>query len=181
MRRLNDVGRLRTQVGEADLCRLLALKGDENILDLGSGTGFYTDRIAALTTGFVYALEIVPEMNAHYRERGLPVNVHLLQGGMTNLDPDTLVADSVDVAITIATWHEIDSRLDVPGVAAVLRTRGRLIVIDWHKDPDSWDNGPPADIRCSADEVATAVASHFKVTSVENVGSSMFALTALRV
>ena len=178
MQRLNDLGRLQTQVSEADLSRLLALRGDENILDLGSGTGFYTDRIAALTTGLVYALELVPEMNDHYRERGLPANVRLLQGDMTDLAPDILAPDSVDVAVTMATWHEIDGRLDVPRVAAVLRSGGRLVVFDWHKHPASWDNGPPEDVRYSAEEVSAVLAPHFKVTSVDNVGESMFAVTA---
>lgn len=189
LERLNDVGRLASQVSETDLARLLSLRSDEDVLDLGSGTGFYTDRIAPLTKGVVYALELLPQMNEHYRERGLPGNVRLLQGDMTALAvsaseeasaPGGLAPASVDVAVTIATWHEIDGKLDVAGVAGVLRPRGRLIVIDWRKDPDSWDHGPPEDTRYSTDEVAATLASHFTVTSVETVGPSMFALTARR-
>jgi hypothetical protein len=51
--RLNNPHRLETQVSDAELARLLALTGHEDLIDLGSGTGFYTDRIAALTTGTV--------------------------------------------------------------------------------------------------------------------------------
>lgn len=54
-RRLDDPRRLQTQVSEADLARILSLAGTEDLLDLGSGTGFYTDRMAALTQGLVYA------------------------------------------------------------------------------------------------------------------------------
>ena len=85
LQRLNDPRRLETQVSEHDLARLLALRGDEDVLDLGSGTGFYTDRIAALTTGTVYAVELQPEMNDHYRERGVPANVRLVHGDITAL------------------------------------------------------------------------------------------------
>jgi SAM-dependent methyltransferase len=189
MQRLNDEGRLTSQVSEDDLAHLLALRGTEDVLDLGSGTGFYTDRIAPLTTGTVYALELVPEMNEHYRERGLPENVRLLQGDMTALaiipagqspSADALAPDSVDVAITIATWHEIGGRLDVPGLATMLRPGGRLIVIDWRKDPDSWDRGPSEDVRYSTDEVTATLSSHFGVASVKKVGAAMFALTARR-
>jgi predicted methyltransferase len=56
-RRLNDAGRLETQVGKETLVRLLGLDGDEDVADLGSGTGFYTDIVAGLTSGFVYAVE----------------------------------------------------------------------------------------------------------------------------
>ena len=192
IKKLSDASRLLTQVGEADLARLLALRGDEDILDLGSGTGFYTDHIAALTTGAVYALELLPQMNAHYRERGLPANVRLLQGDMTALpiedttgsDPrqethDLLRPTSVDVACTIATWHEIEGRLDVVGVASVLRPKGRLLVVDWRTDPDGWDNGPPRDERFSSKQVVSTIASHFTTTSVEHLGRYMYAIKAV--
>jgi SAM-dependent methyltransferase len=191
--RLNDVDRLRRQVSESDLARLLALRGDEDVLDLGSGTGFYTDRIAELTKGWVYAVELSPEMNDHYRGRGLPANVRLILGDITALpvkggpgadsgpepgsSANALAPVSVEVACTIATWHEIDGRLDLPGVSSVLRPGGRLIVIDWRRDLEAREGGPPLEIRATADEVAAALASHFKVISAENVGPYMFAVT----
>mgnify|MGYP001108600422 FL=1 len=181
LHRLNDTRRLETQVSEADLARLLALHGDEDVLDLGSGTGFYTDRIAALTTGTVYAVELQPEMIDHYRERGVPANVRLLRGDITALPLTTaLPPASVDMACTIATWHEIDGRLDLPGVAKLLRPHGRLIVIDWRNDPESWESGPPKDIRFSKEQVAGALTSHFAHTHAEDLGRFMFAVTARR-
>ncbi len=207
--RLDDPRRLETQVSEPDLARLLALRGDEDVLDLGSGTGFYTSRIAALTTGTVYAAELQPEMNNHYRRRGVPANVRLVLADMTALpvepagadpgaspgagpgaDPATaageadgaaLLPASVDVVCTIATWHEVDGKVDLPGLARVLRPGGRLLVIDWRKDPESWQNGPPEQVRFSKEEVAATLKSHFTVTSTENLGRFMFAVTARRV
>ena len=184
LQRLNDVGRLQNQVSEAELARLLALRGDEDVIDLGSGTGFYTDRIAALTAGQVYAVELLPEMNDHHRERGVPVNVRLVLGDITALPlgpatgGSTLEPASADVACTIATWHEIQGRLDLPGVAKILRPQGRLVVIDWRRDAESWESGPPMDQRYSDAEVAESLAPYFTVTSVENVGRFMFAVTA---
>ncbi len=184
--RLNDVARLRTQVSESDLARLLALRGMEDILDLGSGTGFYTDRISTLTTGLVYAVEASPEMNDHYRARGLPANVRLVPGDIAALPVRTgpgggaLEPASADIACTIATWHEIDGRLDLPGLARVLRPQGRLIVIDWRRDLESREGGPPLEIRVTADEVAAALASHFTLTAAEKVGPYMFAVTGRR-
>jgi len=182
--RLDDLSRLQRQVSEAELARLLALRGDEDVLDLGSGTGFYTDRIAALTTGTVYALDLDPAMHDHYRSRGLPVNVRLVLRDMTALSVsktgkgDPLGAKSVDLACTIATWHEIGGRLDLPGVAKVLRPRGRLLVIDWRRDAESWENGPPIAERSTVAEVADMLAPRFTIVSSENVGRFMFAVTA---
>jgi SAM-dependent methyltransferase len=193
---LNDPRRLESQLTEHDLARLLALGGNEDVLDLGGGTGFYTDRIAALTTGTVYALELQPEMIDHYRQRGVPANVRLVLGDMTALRVETADAAaapgstviqtalrpaSVDVVCTIATWHEVEGRLDLPGLARVVRPGGRLVVIDWRKDPESPESGPPLDIRVTKAEVAGSLAPYFAVTAAEDLGRYMFAVTAERV
>jgi len=175
--RLNDVRRLQTQVSEEDLARLLDLTGAEDVVDLGSGTGFYTDRVAALTQGTVYAVELQAEMNDAYRERGVPANVKLVLGDITAL---SLVPASADVAISVATWHEVEGGLDLPGVVRVLRPSGKLVVIDWRRDPESWDNGPPAGIRSTKEEVADALASYFDQVSAEDLGRFMFAVVARR-
>jgi SAM-dependent methyltransferase len=178
--RLNSEERLQTQLSESDLARLLALRGNEDVLDLGSGTGFYSDRIAALTTGTVYAVDLQPEMNDHYRERGLPANVRLLLGDITDLSPLSLDPASVDVACSIATWHETGGKLDLPALIQILRPDGRLVIIDWRKDPESWEEGPPEDIRFTKEAVAESLAPYFAATAAENLGRFMFAVVGSR-
>lgn len=175
--RLNDTRRLHDQVSEKDLAHLLELRGTEDIADLGSGTGFYTDRIAALTTGTVYALEVQPEMNVAYRERGVPANVRLVLGDMTAF---TLPPASIDVACTIATWHEVGEDFDLPGLLEILRPQGRLVVVDWRRDADSLGGGPPVNLRYTKEEVAAELAPFFAEITTENVGYSMFAVVARR-
>jgi SAM-dependent methyltransferase len=181
--RLNDPSRLQSQVSDEDLSRLLDLRGDEDVLDLGSGTGFYTDRIAALTTGTVYAMELQPEMNDHYRERGVPSNVRLLLGDMTALplapaEDGALQPASVDVTSTIATWHETGGRLDLESLTTILRPQGRLLVIDWRKDAESGESGPPRDILFTKEEVAQSLAPYLTVTHAEDLGRFMLAVVA---
>jgi SAM-dependent methyltransferase len=196
--RLDDPRRLETQVSEQDLARLLALRGDEDVLDLGSGTGFYTDRMAALTTGTVYAVELQPEMSDHYRRRGAPANVRLVLGDMRALpvepagaglgaDPGAglgaaaaLQPASVDVACTISVWHEVEGKVDLPGLAKVLRPSGRLVVIDWRKDTELSESGPPPGMRFTKEEVARELAPYFSLVSTENLGRFMFAVIARR-
>ena len=176
--RLLDPSRLETQLGEDDLVRLLALRGDEDVVELGSGPGFYTDRIAALTTGTVYALDIEPVMFEVYRSRGVPQNVRLVPGDVTHLD---LPAASVDVACSISTWHESGGTIDLAGLARALRAGGRLVIVDWRKDVDDLEHGPPIDIRFDKEEVAASLAAYFRPTSMENLGRFMFAVVAERV
>lgn len=176
-RRLSDPRRLETQLSEDDLARLLALEGHEDLVDLGSGTGFYTDRMAGLTSGTVYALELIPELQDHHRARGAPSNVRLMLGDMTRLD---LPGGSVDVAVSIATWHETGGIIDLAGLVSALRPGGRLLVVDWRKEPDSWQGGPPAHERFSKEDVAAALEPLFFVTRSEDLGPNMFAVVAER-
>jgi SAM-dependent methyltransferase len=175
--RLLDPSRLETQLGEDDLVRLLALRGDEDVLELGSGPGFYTDRIAERTTGTVYALDIQPGMLEFYRSRGTPHNVQLVLGDVTHLE---LPAGGLDVAISISTWHESGGVVDLPVLARSLRPGGRLVIADWRKNAESLDHGPPTDIRFDKEEVAASLAPHFRALSAENVGRFMFAVVAVR-
>jgi len=170
--RLNDVQRLNTQVSEQALARLLALRGDENVADLGSGTGFYTDRIAVLTTGTVYAVELQPEMHDLYRKRGLPTNVQLVLGDINDL---RLPAASVDVACSIVTFHETDGSVGLPKLLDILRPQGRLVLIDWRRDPESWESGPPAELRFTKEEAVQKLAPFFEIVYAEDLGRFMFA------
>jgi len=156
--RLTDPLRLDTQLSEQDLARLLALRGDEDVVELGSGAGFYTDRIAALTTGTVY--------------------VRLVSGDVTGLE---LPAASLDVACSISTWHETDGVIDLTGLARALRPGGRLVIVDWRKEPDSAENGPPLDMRFNKEEAAASLTPHFRAASAEDLGRFMFAVVATRV
>jgi SAM-dependent methyltransferase len=176
--RLLDPGRLETQVSDDDLVRLLALRGDEDVIELGSGPGFYTDRVAALTTGTVYALDIEPEMLDFYRSRGVPDNVQLVLGDVTRLD---LPEASLDVACSISTWHESGGVVDLAGLARALRPGGRLVIADWRKDAESLDHGPPTDIRFVKEEVAASLAPYFCPLNTEDLGRFMFAVIAERV
>jgi SAM-dependent methyltransferase len=175
--RLMDPRRLETQLSEPDLVRLLALNGDEDVVDLGSGAGFYTDRVAALTTGTVYALDLQPEMHDFYRSRGVPPNVRLILGDVRHLD---LPPASLDVALSVSTWHESGGIVDLSGLARALHLGGRLIVVDWRRDTDSPEAGPPPDVLFRKEEVAASLSPHFRPTLVENLGASMFAVVAIK-
>lgn len=176
-RHLDDPRRLETQLSEEDLARILSLRGDENVVDLGSGTGFYTERIAALTRGLVYAVEIDPGLHEYHASRGPRENVRLVLGDVTRLD---LPSGSADVAVSISTWHETGGVLDLPALARILRPGGRLIVIDWRRDPESFEGGPPLEERADKEEVASALAPWFTPVVVEDLGRNMFVVVARR-
>ena len=128
-----------------------------------------------MTSGTVYAVELQQEIADMYRTRGVPENVKLVQGDITHL---SLPAGCADVAISIATYHEVGGKLDLPGLAEALRPGGRLVIVDWRSDPESWEGGPPAEVRSSKEETAANLAPYFAATQRENLGRFMFAVAA---
>jgi SAM-dependent methyltransferase len=173
--RLNDPRRLEEHLSEDDLVRLLDLHGDEDVADLGSGTGFYTDIVARHTSGTVYAVEVSPEMTDLYRERGVPPNVRLVEADVRELP---LSAGSIDAAYSIVALHETAGDLGMDRLLLSLRTPGRVVVVDWRLEPTSWESGPPAARRISNEAALAVFEPYFETVTIEDLGSFMFALVA---
>ena len=117
------------------------------VADLGSGTGFYTDDVAAHVET-VYGVDVQSEMHEHYREKGVPGNVELVASDVADLP---LADGELDGAVSTMTYHEFASPEAIGEVARVLRADGRLVVFDWSADGDG-DRGPPVDERFSVSD-----------------------------
>ena len=154
---LNDERRL-ASLSEDELLALLDLSGDEHVADLGSGTGFYTDRIAAHTTGTVYAVEFQPEMQARHRERDVPPNVSLV---LSDVDDLPLAAGSIQRATSINAFHEAHSEEGLARVARALATGGVFVVVDWRRAPEAGARGPRLEHRLTKEEALAILAPWF--------------------
>lgn len=171
---LEDEARL-ALLPEEVLVRLLDLRGSEDIADLGSGTGFYAQRLAAHTSGTVYAIELQPEMQRMHAAKPVRPNVRLI---LSHLDEVPLEPDSIDRAVSISTFHEAHGAAGLERVARALRPGGCLIVVDWRNAEDAADQGPRLEHRLSADEVGELLAPWFRVSSVEDLNTYMVAVVA---
>jgi ubiquinone/menaquinone biosynthesis C-methylase UbiE len=125
-----------------------ALAGASDVVDLGSGTGFYTDDVAAHADR-VHAVDVQPEMHDIYREKGVPANVDLVTAEAADLPLPDGAADAV---VATMTYHEFYSRAALAAVRRVLRPGGRLVLVDWSAD-GAGDAGPPTDERYGPDQV----------------------------
>lgn len=148
--RLEDVARFRYCSRD----ELVALVGPdaERVVDLGSGTGFYTREVAP-HIGTCYGLDVQRAMHDLQRERGVPENVSLVTA---EVDALPLADDSIDVAFSTMTFHEFCTSTGLAEVARVLRSGGRFVTVDWSAEGDGAD-GPPMGDRQSAASAATLV------------------------
>lgn len=143
----------------------LRLKPGQSVADLGAGTGYFTVPLARAVgaNGTVYAVEIEPNLVAHLRQRADDENMPQVVPVLASHDTPRLPRGGVDLILVVDTFHHLDHRAEyLPKLAAALTPRGRLVVIDWKKEP--LPEGPPLDHKLASDEViAEVTAAGFEV------------------
>ena len=134
----------------ARVVRLAKISGGQHVADIGAGDGYYVTRLAPLVgaTGQVFGQDIMPDYLALLQRRvqreGLR-NVQVVRG-----DPHDprLPPASVDVAIMIHMYHEIEQPFALLwNLATALRPGGRLVILDLER-PTFGHGTPPDLLRC---------------------------------
>jgi SAM-dependent methyltransferase len=144
----------------ANIVRLLALHGDETVVDYGAGTGLFTVPVAAaLTGGRVLAVDEHPALLAYLEEKvakaGLPEGRVVPVATADNAVP--LPDGGADRVLMINVLHHVhDDPAAMAEVQRLLGPGGRLVVIDFAQMDRPV--GPPNDHILSLEQVRAAVA-----------------------
>jgi predicted methyltransferase len=140
-----------------EVIQALALKPDAVVADIGSGTGYFSARLANMVPkGRVYGVDTEPDMVKYLAERakreGLK-NISAVQGASD--DPKLPV--KVDVVLLVDVYHHIEDRERYfRKLIGSIKPGGRIAVIDFRMDsPD----GPPKSARIAPDRVKTELKS----------------------
>ena len=142
----------RDRAGEAErVMNLLGVKAGLEVADIGSGSGYYTVRLArrVAPTGHVYAEDVVPEYLQHLARRikseGLTSLVTLVRG-----DPHDprLPLGSLDLALLVHMYHEVQQPYGLLwNLRPALKPEAKVGIIDARKQTAS--HGTPPDLlRC---------------------------------
>lgn len=149
--KLEDVVRYR-YLSRDELVGALAPSGDEDVVDLGSGTGFYTRDVAPYV-GSVRAVDLQPDMHEHFRSEGVPDNVEVVTAGVADMP----FGDStLDAAYSTMTFHEFVSNEALAEVKRVLRPGARFVVVDWSSEGEG-ERGPPQEARYGPEQAAQRI------------------------
>ena len=112
----------------------LGIRSGDRIADLGSGSGYFTLRLARAVgpDGKVYAVDVDQDMNEYLRQR-------VAQAGLANVDvilgrfDDPLLPDGgVDLVLIVDTYHHLEDRpAYFRNLRRDLEPGGRVAVIDY--------------------------------------------------
>lgn len=115
-----------------------ALKPGMAVADIGAGTGLFTELFARAVgeRGRVYALDISAEFMRRVEERMRGQDLANVQTVVNDARDTRLPAGSIDLAFVCDTYHHFeDPRAMLTSIRRALRPGGRLIVIDFRKQP----------------------------------------------
>jgi ubiquinone/menaquinone biosynthesis C-methylase UbiE len=154
------------QLEDKTRCRIVsqeellgAIEVGDTVIDVGSGTGFFTDDMA-IRAERVYAVDFQEGMHEFYREKGVPENVELVHSRAADIE-----IEHADLIVSILSLHEIDLERALAKFQEVLGPGGRLFVIDWSANAAT-DDIPPREKLYTAASAAEVVSQYFDVVEV---------------
>ena len=112
----------------------LALVPGQAVADLGSGTGYFTGRLARAVApgGVVYAVDVDADVQEELRERLREEAVQNVEIVLADFDDTRLPDASVDLVFTVNTFHHFEERPRYfRNLKRVLRPGGRVAVIEF--------------------------------------------------
>jgi ubiquinone/menaquinone biosynthesis C-methylase UbiE len=137
-----------------EVVKALALKPGAVVADIGSGSGYFTLRLAQAVGegGRVYAVDVSPDMVLHVNRRVRDAGVRNVQSILSAPDDPLLADASVDLFFICDTWHHIDERTRYAELMKrMLRPGGRIAIVDFHKRELPF--GPPLAMKIAREDV----------------------------
>ncbi len=158
------------------------LKPGERIAEIGCGSGWFTFEIerAVRPRGMVFALDMQPAMLQILRaRRDNWERILTLPCGENDFELDSGEVDVVFHANVLHECHEPERHL--AEAARVLKSGGRIIVIEWHWADEESQPGPPNVERLEPNTVRELLAgAGFKVDEARDVGPYHYVITAVK-
>ncbi|MDP5070366.1 MAG: methyltransferase domain-containing protein [Congregibacter sp.] len=117
----------------------LPIDHDDNVADIGAGTGYFTFPVAArVPNGQVYAVDIQPEMLSMLSKRGEALSVGNVKPVLGTETTPNLPADTIDLIFIVDAYHEFSYPKEMgEALAEALRPGGKLVLIEYRAEDPS--------------------------------------------
>ncbi|MFA5912480.1 MAG: class I SAM-dependent methyltransferase [Burkholderiales bacterium] len=140
----------------------LALRPDAAVADIGSGTGYFSVRLAHfLPKGRVYGVDVEPDMVKYLADRARREGLRNLIS-VNGAPDDARLPHKVDLVLMVDTYHHIERReAYFRKLAQSLNPGGRVAIIDFNAQSET--GPPPAERVASARVVEEMAAAGFRL------------------
>ena len=166
---------------KAAIVREAQIKSGMRIADIGAGTGLYSIAFAQQTgeKGLVYAVDISPDFVRNIERRAKNQGLKNIKGIINNQKEIGLPQNSIDLAFICDTYHHFEYPLTtLQSVYQALTPGGKLIIIDFKRDPHISTPWVMGHVRANKDKVINEVESiGFKLTDDKNILQGNFFLS----
>lgn len=117
----------------------LDLSPDAVVADIGSGSGYYSFRIAKLVPdGQVIGVDIQPEMLTFLEQRAGELEVDNVRPHLGKIDDIQLDPESIDAALMVDAYHEFSHPHEMmESIVSALRPGGRVFLIEYRAEDPS--------------------------------------------
>jgi predicted methyltransferase len=134
-----------------EVIQALKLKPDAVVADIGSGTGYFSVRLAHMVPkGRVYGLDTEPDMVKYLTDRAKRAGLNNLRAVQAK-PGSPMLPEQADLVILVDVYHHIDNREQYfHQLQKSLKPGGRLAVIDFRLDSPE---GPPKAARIAPEQV----------------------------
>lgn len=115
--------------------KALELKPGMKVADLGSGTGYFTFRLAEAvgSSGKIYAIDIDKDMNASIDKQAVAKQIENVKTVLA-VEHDPLIPEKVDLIFSVNAYHHLKDRAAYfRNVARYLKPGGRIAIIDFRE------------------------------------------------
>ncbi len=147
---------------KSEILGLLDLEPGMVVADVGAGTGLFTFDLAAAvgSSGRVYAVDVTPSFLDRLRARAAEEGADNVTVVEATAKDARLPADTLDLAFLCDVYHHLEyPRTYLASVYRALRPGGRLVVVDFRRDPKSSPKWVLSHVRADERAVRAEIAS----------------------
>ncbi|MDA3793259.1 MAG: methyltransferase domain-containing protein [Elusimicrobia bacterium] len=162
-----------------EILSLLNLNGDENIADLGCGTGVFTLKLAKAVTGKVYGIDISRALLNRARQKRNRANINYIQSPIEKIQQKI----KVNLVFLSMVFHEVKREAIFKTIQNITAPSFKIAIVEWGKPKrkkTDLSSGPPYKDRISSQKLKEELKKHkFKLERFKELNKDAYFISAV--